>query len=139
MSDSNDPKSHGEDDMPPEGALPLFPEAADEPPYVTVAKVGEIGEGQGRAFAIGERMVAVFLNEGKYFAIDDFCPHAGASLAEGYIDDCAVACPLHHWRFSIKDGTWLDNPKIALDQFQVRLNGQDIQVQVEPKKNSSPN
>ena len=110
--------------------LPLFPEEPLEPPFVTVAQVGEIPEGQGRAFAVGKRMVAVFLNEGRYFAIDDFCPHQGASLAEGYIADCAVACPWHHWRFSIEDGSWLDNPKIKIDKFNVRLNGQDIQVQV---------
>lgn len=112
--------------------MPLFPDEPDQPPYVTVAKVGEIPEGQGRAFPVGKRMVAVFLSEGSYFAIDDFCPHQGASLAEGYIDDCAVGCPWHHWRFSLKDGSWLDNPKIAVDKFNVRLVGQDIQVQEIP-------
>ena len=110
--------------------LPLFPGEPAEAPYVTVAQVGEIPEGQGRAFPVGKRMVAVFHSEGRYFAIDDFCPHQGASLAEGYIDGCAVACPWHHWRFSIEDGSWLDNPKIAVDKFNVRVSGQNIQVQV---------
>lgn len=117
--------------MSDESELPLFPDEPAEPPYVTVAKVGEIAEGQGKAFPVGTRMVAVFLHEGEYFAIDDFCPHQGASLAEGYIvDGCAVACPWHHWRFSVDDGTWLDNPKIAVDKFAVRLKGQEIQVRV---------
>lgn len=111
-------------------ATPLFPEEPDEKPFVTVARVGEIAEGQGRAFAVGKRMVAVFLNDGKYFAIDDFCPHQGASLAEGYIDGCAVACPWHHWRFSISDGSWLDNPSISVDTFVVRVVNDQIQVQV---------
>ncbi|MEZ6137318.1 MAG: Rieske (2Fe-2S) protein [Pirellulaceae bacterium] len=113
--------------------LPLFPDQPQPAPYITVARVGEIEEGQGRAFPIGKRMVAVFLNQGQYFAIDDFCPHQGASLAEGYIEGCAVACPWHHWRFSIEDGSWLDNPKIKIDKFNVRVVGQEIQVQVERK------
>ncbi len=108
----------------------LFPEDPLEPKFVTVARVGEIAEGQGRAFPVGKRMVAVFLNAGEYFAIDDFCPHQGASLAEGYIDGCAVACPWHHWRFSIADGSWLDNPKIAVDKFNVRVVNDQIQVQI---------
>ncbi len=58
---------------------PLFPEEPDEGTFVTVAKVGDIPEGQGRAFSVGKRMVAVFFHEGQYFAIDDFCPHQGAS------------------------------------------------------------
>jgi nitrite reductase (NADH) small subunit len=49
--------------------------------FVTVAKVGDILEGNGLAYAVNGRMVAVFLEEGNYFAIDDFCPHMGASLA----------------------------------------------------------
>lgn len=116
-----------------DSTTPLFPEAADEPEYVTVAQVGEIEEGCGKAFPIGKRMIAVFLNDGQYFAIDDFCPHQGASLAEGYINGCAVACPWHHWQFSLEDGTWLDNPKISVDKFKVRVVNQKIQVQVPPE------
>lgn len=108
--------------------LPLFPEEPPGPTYITVAKVGDIPEGAGRAFPVGNRMVAVFLNDGKYFAIDDFCPHQGASLAEGYLCDGAVACPWHHWRFSIEDGKWLDNPKLGVEKFSVRLLGDKIQV-----------
>lgn len=117
-----------------ETPMPLFPDEPPEPPYVTVAQVGDIPEGQGKAFPVGKRMVAVFFNDGKYFAIDDFCPHQGASLAEGYIDGCAVACPWHHWRFSIEDGSWLDNPKIGVEKYNVRVVGQSIQVQLPEEK-----
>ena len=107
---------------------PLFPEDASESPFVTVAQVGDIPDGQGRAFPLGKQMVAVFCVDGKYFAIDDFCPHQGASLAEGYVEGCAVACPWHHWRFSLEDGSWMDNPKIGVERFEVRVMGQNIQL-----------
>lgn len=119
-------------------ATPLFPEEPERSPFVTVARVGDIPEGQGRAYAVGKRMVAVFFHEGEYFAVDDFCPHQGASLAEGYIDGCAVACPWHHWRFAISDGSWLDNPKIAIDTFVVRVVNNQIQVQVREEPNGEP-
>ena len=99
--------------------------------YVTVARVGEIPEGQGQAYAVGDRMVAVFNDGGTYFAIDDFCPHMGASLAGGYMEEGAVACPWHAWRFSIRDGSWLDNPKIHVDCFDVRVVEGEIQVKTE--------
>lgn len=100
--------------------------------YQTVAKVGEIPEGQGRAFAVDGTMVAVFLVDGEYSAINDICPHMGASLAAGYIDGHCVMCPWHAWRFSIKDGTWLDNPRSQLknDCYPVRVQGDEIQVLV---------
>jgi len=110
--------------------LPLFPDEPVEPPFVTVAQVGDIPPGEGRAFPVGKRMVAVFLQNETYHAIDDFCPHQGASLAEGYLEGCIVACPWHHWRFSIQDGGWLDNPKIGVEVYRVRVMGQNIQVQL---------
>jgi nitrite reductase (NADH) small subunit len=98
--------------------------------FVTVARVGEIHEGQAQAFAVNGRMVAVFLHQGKYFAIDDFCPHMGASLAGGHMEAGVVTCPWHAWRFSICDGTWCDNPRIKIDSFEVRVEGDQIQVLV---------
>lgn len=111
---------------------PLFQDEVPPPAWVTVAQVGDIPENEGRAFSVGRSMVAVFYSEGKYFAIDDFCPHQGASLAEGYVDGCAVACPWHHWRFSIEDGSWLDNPKIAVAKYNCRVTGNNVQVQELP-------
>jgi len=101
--------------------------------FTTVARVGDIPEGQAVAFVVGGRMVAVFHHEGRYHAIDDTCPHMGASLAAGYVADGVVTCPWHAWRFKISDGTWCDNPKIAVDAFDVRIEGDEIQVRVAPR------
>src|SRR4029079_19579222 len=90
----------------------------------------DIPEGQGQAYAVNGRMVAVFNEGGKFSAIDDFCPHMGASLAGGYMESGIVTCPWHAWRFCIHDGKWCDNPKIKIDAFEVRIEGNDIQVKV---------
>ena len=100
------------------------------PDFTTVAKVGAIPEGQGQAFAVNGRMVAVFNDGGEYWAIDDFCPHMGASLAGGHLEDGMVACPWHLWRFCVKDGAWCDNPSIKIDRFETRVEGDEIQVAV---------
>ena len=101
--------------------------------FVTVAKVGDIPDGQGQAFAVNGRMVAVFNEGGKFSAIDDFCPHMGASLAGGYLEAGVVTCPWHAWRFATKDGTWCDNPKVKIDAFEVRVEGEEVQVRVVKK------
>ena len=101
--------------------------------FTTVARVGEIPEGQGMAYAVNGRMVAVFNEGGKYSAIDDFCPHMGASLAGGHVEKGLVACPWHAWRFCVTSGQWADNPRIKIDAFEVRVEGDEIQVKVPPK------
>jgi nitrite reductase (NADH) small subunit/3-phenylpropionate/trans-cinnamate dioxygenase ferredoxin subunit len=100
--------------------------------FQTVARVGEIPEGEGRAFEVAGRMVAIFHVNGKYTAIDDVCPHMGASLATGYVEDGGVTCPWHAWRFCVETGNWLDNPqsKLHQDAFEVRVEGDAIQVRV---------
>ena len=100
--------------------------------FQTVAHVGDIPDGEGRAFHVNGKMVAIFLTDGEYSAINDLCPHMGASLASGYVEDGGVTCPWHAWRFSIKTGTWLDNPnsKCRTEMFDVRVTGHEIQVLV---------
>lgn len=103
--------------------------------FVTVSKVGSIPEGQGASFPVGDRLVAVFNQGGNYTAIDDVCPHMGASLGAGQLDEEGkVMCPWHAWRFDVCDGTWCDNPTLKIDTFEVRVEGEDIQVKVIDKK-----
>jgi nitrite reductase (NADH) small subunit/3-phenylpropionate/trans-cinnamate dioxygenase ferredoxin subunit len=106
--------------------------------FTTVAKTADIPEGEGRAFAVSGRMVAVFNEGGTFHAIDDFCPHMGASLAGGYMEDGIVTCPWHAWRFCIHNGEWCDNPRIKIDAFECRVEGDDIQVRVTQKPSPLP-
>ena len=107
------------------------------PEFVTVAKVGAIPEGAGATFHVGDRLVAVFNHGGQYHAIDDICPHMGASLGAGRMDeDGVVTCPWHAWHFSACDGTWCDNPRIKIDSFDVRVVGDEIQVCATPRRKS---
>ena len=108
--------------------MPDEPHSSD---FVTVAKVGAIPEGEGASFQVGKRLVAVFNYQGRYLAIDDLCPHMGASLGAGYLDEEGiVTCPWHAWRFCACDGKWADNPRLSVDTFGVRVVGDEIQVRV---------
>lgn len=48
--------------------------------------------------------VAVFNVDGEFYAIDDTCTHQDASLADGWLDGCAVECPLHASCFDLRTG-----------------------------------
>ncbi len=96
--------------------------------YHVVARIGEIPVGEGRPFEIGEKIVAVFNVDGEYRAIDDMCPHMGASLSAGHLQDGIVACPWHAWRFDTRDGTWCDNRRVKIGAYPVRVVGEEISV-----------
>lgn len=48
-----------------------------------VAEVGEIPKGGSKRVTLKGRPIAVFNQEGEFFALLDRCPHEGASLCKG--------------------------------------------------------
>ncbi len=104
------------------------------PDFVTVARVGQIPEGRGRTFHVGDRDIVVFFEGGQYFALDDYCPHMGESLGLGRVCDGAVICDRHHWAFNLCDGSCADAPTLKAQAFAVRVQGEEIQVQVSPQE-----
>jgi len=100
--------------------------------FHAVCRVGDLGEGEGRTVQVGNKLIAVFCDRGQYFAIDDVCPHMGASLAGGYLEEGIVTCPWHAWRFRLADGAWADNPRLKIGCYPVRVVGEEIQIEVQP-------
>ncbi len=98
--------------------------------FHTVCRVGDLAEGEGVTVRVGGKLVAVFLHGGRFYAIDDLCPHMGASLSGGHVANGVVTCPWHAWRFRITDGAWADNPRIKIGCFPVRVVGDHVEVQV---------
>ena len=52
----------------------------------------------------GEPPIAVFNADGELYAVDDTCTHQDASLADGWLEGCAVECPLHAACFDLRTG-----------------------------------
>ena len=77
-------------------AAPDSPPPTPDPaaaPFVPVTAAGSIPSGEGRVFEVAGRLVAVFYDGREYHAIDDLCPHMGASLGSGPLVDGVVTCP----------------------------------------------
>jgi nitrite reductase (NADH) small subunit len=102
----------------------------DEPVYTPVGREGDVPEGEGRPFEVNGRMVAVFLQGGEYYALEDCCPHQGAPLSDGEVCDKSVTCTWHGWRFSLEDGRWLDSPRTRVATYPVRVVEGRIEVTV---------
>jgi len=50
------------------------------------------------------RQVMLYRHDGRLYAIDNICSHAGGLLSRGPVADLTVTCPLHGSRFSLADG-----------------------------------
>jgi 3-phenylpropionate/trans-cinnamate dioxygenase ferredoxin subunit len=54
--------------------------------------------------------IAVFNDRGRLYALNDTCPHATASLSEGWVQDGIVECPWHNSLFCLRTGAALSPP-----------------------------
>lgn len=67
---------------------------------------------------------------GEAFAIEDACNHAGASLAEGWLEDECVVCPMHGYVFELRTGKLARPKNLCGDQrtYEVEIEGDDVVV-----------
>ena len=88
---------------------------------VTLEHVDAIPPGEGRAFSVGERRIAVFRNrKGQLFATQASCPHKDGPLFDGLVGSCTVICPLHGKAFDLVSGSCSD-PAYVVKTYPVRL------------------
>jgi 3-phenylpropionate/trans-cinnamate dioxygenase ferredoxin subunit len=82
--------------------------------WVDVARTGDIPPGCAARVEIDDTPVAIFNVEGTFYALDDTCSHAEASLSEGDldIDRCVIECPLHGSSFDLRTGEPLSLPAV---------------------------
>lgn len=98
--------------------------------YETICNVEDIAVGECKMFVLEDTPIGVFRLEDGFFALDDRCPHAGASLTRGVLDDDIVRCRIHHWGFCVRDGNYVDqdNPRFDARTFEVRVKGNQVEI-----------
>lgn len=81
---------------------------AQEPWHAAAPLTDVPSDGTGLTVEVGGHPVALFLQEGRLFAVDDGCPHAGGSLGMGIARGPEVTCPWHGMHFDLATGASTD-------------------------------
>ena len=98
--------------------------------WVRVALEREVPPGTGRTVVARDRRLALFNDRGAFFAIDDTCPHRGASLGEGLLVEGVVICPWHAWVFEVRTGKCVKAPDVAVPSYPVRCREDEVEVEL---------
>jgi nitrite reductase/ring-hydroxylating ferredoxin subunit len=99
--------------------------------FVKVAAVAEIAPGRGKCVEARGRRIALFNIRGSYYAIDDACPHTGAPLCEGDLEDAEVTCPWHGAVFDVTTGACREGPSSEdVASYRVRVIDGNVEVEV---------
>lgn len=75
--------------------------------------------------------ICIGIYQQNLFACAARCPHAGASLADGYIDSKGnIVCPAHGYKFRLKDGFNSSGEGFRLKVYEVKVDDENIQVEL---------
>jgi len=96
-----------------------------------IAQISDLKPGEGKTVNIFGKDIALFHKEdGSFKAIDNCCPHKGASLGEGTLKENCVICPWHQWTFDLDSGKNIRNEQVCLNIYPVKVEGENVFVEV---------
>ncbi len=109
----------------------LKPEDAGRPKpgkLIVVGRGEDVPPGHSATVELpGGAEVALHNVAGEFYATENFCPHRGAPLAEGFLCGHVIECGLHGWQFDVRDGKCLtvDEPiktyRVVLEEGLVKI------------------
>jgi len=103
--------------------------------YIEVCPADDIPDGKRDVFNVNDHWVAIFNVGGRYYAVEDLCPHDDNILTEDehgrpvpLKDETIIACPRHGAKFDISSGKALTPAITAIDIpfYQVRVNDNNM-------------
>ena len=78
---------------------------------------------------IAGKTICLSIKDNQLSACPAKCPHAGGILADGYIDPLGnIVCPMHRYKFSLKNGRNVSGEGYFLKIFPVELRQEGVFV-----------
>lgn len=94
--------------------------------FQSVARTGDILQGEAKLVAIEGKAIAVFNVNDQFYAIYNTCPHEGGPLCEGRLKGYVVSCPWHDLAFDVRNGQGTDGGGYCVGSYEVRVDGDRI-------------
>jgi len=96
----------------------------------SAAKISEIPSFGKKVVSVSGREVLLVNVRGSIFAVENECPHQGSRMDAAVVKEAYISCPRHGYRFSLTDGSCAEHPELELKTFPVKLEGDDIFVDI---------
>lgn len=94
--------------------------------FEKVIDVRELSENEGKVVVAGGRRFALFIRNGRLFALSNVCRHQGGPIGEGRIVNGCITCPWHGFQYKAEDGCSPPPFDEVLDTYPLRILGTDV-------------
>jgi toluene monooxygenase system ferredoxin subunit len=94
------------------------------------ATLDELWIGEKLGVVVAGRPVLLVNVEGAVCAYEDRCRHKGIALSLGKLEGHVLTCSVHGWIYDARTGAGINPESARLPRFPVRIEGDDILVDV---------
>lgn len=99
--------------------------------WVTLCRTGEVPDEDVLEVVLDGHVYCAYRIAGRHYVTDGICTHAVARLAEGFVLDDVIECPMHNGRFHIPTGRVEGPPACEpLRTYAVRVEGDALQIEL---------
>ena len=92
--------------------------------------VADLVPGQTRPVSAHGRELLVCNADGRFYAIQNRCPHATVRLDAAVLRGCILECPVHGGRLDVRDGSPQGHPiRRPATTYRVRELGNQIEIE----------
>ena len=98
--------------------------------FRTVARLDELPELGGKEVIVDGVRICLIKHNGQVFATAAECPHKGAPLATGWVENGRVFCSLHGWEFDLRTGECKNKLGRGILCYKVRVHNDSIEVEI---------
>ncbi|MBI2839287.1 MAG: Rieske 2Fe-2S domain-containing protein [Acidobacteria bacterium] len=99
--------------------------------YKRALGVSDLQPGHAVTVAVDGIEVAVFNVDGRFYALQNACPHRGGPLGDGDLEGSIVTCPWHGWEWDVTSGSGAEDASVKTKAYQVKVEGDEVLVLVE--------
>ncbi len=102
--------------------------------FYPLEKLINLHDGYTGHFRIDHRQLLLFQREGERHLIEATCPHRAHPLDQASLERDTIQCPLHHYRFSLRDGGLIqasEEPCRNLKVYELLYEGNEVGVMLD--------
>lgn len=101
--------------------------------YKVLENKNDLPNGRVMTVTAGHKGICLTHFKGKYYALENKCPHQGGPLGEGSIEKDMLRCPWHGWDFHPCGGS-ADGFDDGLASFDLKIEGDAVFVGLEEER-----
>lgn len=98
---------------------------------VRVCPASDVPPDGAKLVTLDRREIAVIACDGKFYALENRCPHKDGPLGLGHVKNGIITCPWHRFRFHLDTGQSVTNPAMRAKIYRIVVEQGDLLLQAD--------